>query len=173
MLLTVTRLPFLSLVVRFFFLMSLIMNALAACGQICVEPLTATPFGSPCGCVFPMKVRLLLDVAPYAVFPVMSELEIEVAAGTYLEQSQVKIMGASADSQNQERTVVDINLVPLGEKFDNTTAVLTYERFWHKKVPLNQTLFGNYELVYINYPGIYPDSFKFPAKRGKNKNEHL
>ncbi|KAE7997912.1 hypothetical protein FH972_002503 [Carpinus fangiana] len=125
-----------------------------ACGQICVEPLTATPFGSPCGCVFPMKVRLLLDVAPYAVFPVMSELEIEVAAGTYLEQSQVKIMGASADSQNQERTVVDINLVPLGEKFDNTTAVLTYERFWHKKVPLNQTLFGNYELVYINYPGI-------------------
>lgn len=145
------------------------MNALAACDQICVEPLTATPFGSPCGCVFPMKVSLLLDVAPYAVFPVMSELEIEVAAGTYLEQSQVKIMGASADSQNQERTVVDINLVPLGEKFDNTTAVLTYERFWHKKVPLNQTLFGNYELVSISYPGIYSDSFKFPAKRGEKK----
>ncbi|KAG7984849.1 hypothetical protein I3843_04G180900 [Carya illinoinensis] len=85
-----------------------------ACDQICIDPLTATPFGSPCGCVFPMKVRLLLDVAPYAVFPVMSELEIEVATGTYLEQSQVKIMGATADSQNQGRTVVDINLVPLG-----------------------------------------------------------
>ncbi|XP_062079458.1 receptor-like serine/threonine-protein kinase ALE2 isoform X2 [Humulus lupulus] len=124
------------------------------CGQICVEPLTATPFGSPCGCVFPMKVRLLLDVAPFAVFPVMNELEIEVAAGTYLEQSQVKIMGASADSQNQGRTVVDINLVPLGEKFDNTTAILTYQRFRHKKVPLNVTLFGNYDVVFISYPGI-------------------
>lgn len=124
------------------------------CDQICVEPLTSTPFGSPCGCVFPMKVRLLLDIAPFAVFPVMNELEIEVAAGTYLEQSQVKIMGASADSQNQGRTLVDINLVPLGEKFDNTTAVLIYERFWHKKVPLNVTLFGSYEAIYISYPGI-------------------
>lgn len=124
------------------------------CDQICVEPLTATPFGSPCGCVFPMKVRLLLDVAPFAVFPVMNELEIEVAAGTYLEQSQVKIMGASADSQNQGKTIVDINLVPLGEKFDNTTAILTYQRFRHKKVPLNMTLFGNYEVIYISYPGI-------------------
>lgn len=124
------------------------------CDQICVEPLTATPYGSPCGCVFPMKVRLLLDVAPYSVFPVMNELEIEIAAGTYLQQSQVKIMGASADSQNQGKTVVDINLVPLGEKFDNTTAVLTYDRLWHKKVPLNLTLFGIYEVIYISYPGI-------------------
>uniref|UniRef100_A0A7N2RB64 Protein kinase domain-containing protein n=1 Tax=Quercus lobata TaxID=97700 RepID=A0A7N2RB64_QUELO len=89
-----------------------------------------------------MKVRLLLDVATLSVFPVMRELEIEIAEGTYLEQSQVKIMGVIADSQNQESTVVDINLVPLGEKFDNTTAVLTSDRFWHKKVPLNTTLFG-------------------------------
>ncbi|XP_008382689.3 receptor-like serine/threonine-protein kinase ALE2 isoform X1 [Malus domestica] len=124
------------------------------CDQICVEPLTTSPFGSPCGCVFPMKVKLLLDIAPYAIFPVMSELEIEIAEGTYLTQSQVKIMGASADSQNQGRTVVDINLVPLGEKFDNTTAILTYDRFQHKKVPLNLTLFGNYEVVYISYPGL-------------------
>ncbi|PKI36058.1 hypothetical protein CRG98_043529 [Punica granatum] len=80
------------------------------CAQVCTEPLTATPFGSPCGCVFPMKVRLLPDVAPYAVFPVMSELEIEIAAGPYLEQSQVKTMGASADSLNRGRTIVDMNL---------------------------------------------------------------
>ncbi|KAK8473555.1 hypothetical protein PHAVU_001G167700 [Phaseolus vulgaris] len=125
-----------------------------ACDQICTEPLTSTPFGSPCGCVFPMKVRLTLDVAPYAVFPVMTELENQIALGTYLEQSQVKIMGATADSQNQGRTVVDINLVPLGEKFDNTTAALTYERFWHKKVPLNRSLFGDYAVVYITYPGM-------------------
>lgn len=130
-----------------------VMVFFAGCDQLCVEPLTASPFGSPCGCVFPMKVRLLLDIAPYSIFPVMSELEIEVAEGTYLAQSQVIIMGASADSQNQGRTVVDINLVPLGEKFDNTTAILTYDRFKHKKVPLNLTLFGNYEVLYISYPG--------------------
>ncbi|KAJ6319229.1 hypothetical protein OIU78_014787 [Salix suchowensis] len=132
-----------------------------SCDQICIEPLTTVPFGSPCGCVFPMKVRLLLDVAPYAVFPVMRELESEVAAGTYLEESQVKIMGASAANQNQGKTVVDINLVPLGEKFDNTTAILTYDRFWKKKVPLNITLFGNYEVIYISYPGI-PSSSPYP-----------
>ena len=133
------------------------MGFLAACDQICIEPLTATPIGSPCGCVFPMKVRLLLDVATLSVFPVMRELEIEIAEGTYLEQSQVKIMGVIADSQNGESTVVDINLVPLGEKFDNTTAVLTSDRFWHKKVSLNTTLFGNYEVLYISYPGTYLD----------------
>lgn len=134
---------------------SFIKKSLAACDQSCTDPLTSTPFGSPCGCVYPMKVRLTLDVAPYAVFPVMTELENEVALGTYLEQSQVKIMGAISDSQNEGRTIVDINLVPLGEKFDNTTAALTYERFWHKKVPLNRSLFGDYAAVYIIYPGTY------------------
>ncbi|KAJ4888875.1 Receptor-like serine/threonine-protein kinase ALE2 [Raphanus sativus] len=125
-----------------------------ACQQTCVEPLTSTPFGSPCGCVFPMKVQLLLSVAPFSIFPVTSELEIEVAAGTYLEQSQVKIMGASADAENQGKTVVDFNLVPLGEKFDNTTATLIYQRFRHKKVPLNESVFGDYEVTHISYPGI-------------------
>ena len=137
--------------------MYLLMDFLAACDQICIEPLTTTPIDSPCGCVFPMKVRLLLDVATLSVFPIMRELEIETTEGTYLEQSQVKIMGVIADSQNQESTVVDINLVPLGEKFDNTTAVLTSDRFWHKKVSLNTTLFGNYEVLYISYPGTYLD----------------
>ncbi|KAK7245281.1 hypothetical protein RIF29_40120 [Crotalaria pallida] len=123
---------------------------------VCTEPLTSTSYYPPCGCVFPMRVRLSLDVAPFAVFPVMSELEIEVALGTYLQQSQVKIMGASADSQNQERTIVDIYLVPLGEKFDDTTAALTSERFWHKKVPLNRSLFGDYTVVYLTYQGFPP-----------------
>ncbi|KAL7582365.1 receptor-like serine/threonine-protein kinase ALE2 isoform X1 [Lactuca sativa] len=124
------------------------------CDQTCSEPLTSTPIGSPCGCVFPMKVRLLLQVSVYAVFPVVNELEIEIATGTYLTQSQVVITGASADSQNQEKTAVDINLVPLGEKFDNTTALLTYDKIWRKKLSLNRTLFGDYEVVYITYPGL-------------------
>lgn len=126
---------------------------MAGCGQTCTEPLTSAPFGSPCMCVFPMRVRLLLGVSLYAIFPEVTELEIEFAAGTYLKQSQVTIIGASADTQNQEKTVVDINLVPLGEKFDNTTAILTYQRILHRKVPLNRTLFGDYDVMYIAYPG--------------------
>lgn len=108
-----------------------------------------------------MRVRLLLSISLYAIFPEVTELEIEVAAGTYLKQSQVTIIGASADSQNQERTVIDINLVPLGEKFDNTTAILTSQRFLHKKVPLNKTLFGDYDVLYIAYPGKSGNSLLF------------
>ncbi|KAL2470601.1 Receptor-like serine/threonine-protein kinase ALE2 [Abeliophyllum distichum] len=129
-------------------------SATPGCGQTCVEPLTSAPIGSPCACVFPMKVKLLLGVSLYLIFPEVNDLEIEVAAGTYLKQSQVSIIGASADSHDQERTVVEINLVPLGDKFDNTTAMLTYERFLHKKIPLNRTLFGDYEVLNITYPGI-------------------
>ncbi|XP_017230270.1 receptor-like serine/threonine-protein kinase ALE2 isoform X1 [Daucus carota subsp. sativus] len=129
-------------------------STVPGCNQICLEPLTSAPFGSLCSCVFPMKVRLLFDVSLLAIFPVINELEIEVAEGTYLKQSQVVITGASADDQNQDKTAVDINLVPLGEKFDNTTATLTYERFWQKKVPLNKTLFGTYDVASITYPGL-------------------
>lgn len=124
------------------------------CGQTCLDPLTSTPIGSPCGCVFPMKVRLLLNIAVYALFPEVNQLAVEIASGTYLEHSQVQIVGASADTQSQEKTVVDINLVPLGDKFDNTTATLTYERLLRKEVPLNRTLFGSYDVVSIDYPGI-------------------
>ncbi|KAF3658789.1 Receptor-like serine/threonine-protein kinase ALE2 [Capsicum annuum] len=126
----------------------------AGCGQICAEPFASVPFVIPCACVFPMKVRLLLDKSLYSIFPVVRDLGIEVAEGTYLDPSQVVVVGASADNQNQERTIVDINLVPLGEKFDNTTAMLTYERFWKKKVPLNRTMFGDYEVMHIIYPGL-------------------
>ncbi|XP_016512694.2 receptor-like serine/threonine-protein kinase ALE2 [Nicotiana tabacum] len=126
----------------------------SGCGQICAEPFASVPFVTPCACVFPMKVRLLLDKSLYSIFPVVRDLGIEVAEGTYLDPSQVVVVGASADNQNQERTIVDINLVPLGEKFDNTTAMLTYERFWKKKVPLNKTMFGDYEVMHIIYPGL-------------------
>ncbi|EPS58016.1 hypothetical protein M569_16801, partial [Genlisea aurea] len=124
------------------------------CSQPCYEPLTSAPIGSPCACVFPMKVRILLGVSVYAIFPEVTELEIEVAAGTYLKQSQVSIIGASADDQNQGKSIVDINLVPLGEKFDNTTATLTYQRFLQRKVPLNRTLFGDYDVLFVSYPGL-------------------
>ncbi|CAL0299641.1 unnamed protein product [Lupinus luteus] len=123
-----------------------------ACDPICTDPLTATPFGSPCGCVFPVKVRLILDIAPLPIFPLINELEIEVASGTYLKQSQVRIMGVTADSENQGCTVIDINLVPLGEKFDDITFSVICERFWQKKVPLNKSLFGDFAVLSITYP---------------------
>lgn len=126
---------------------------MAGCGQICMEPLTSAPLGSPCMCVIPMRVRLRLGVSLYAIFPEVTELEIEFAAGTYLKQSQVAIIGATSDTQDQEKTVVDINLIPLGDKFDNTTAILTYQRILHKKVPLNRTLFGDYDVMFIAYTG--------------------
>ncbi|RZC20038.1 Receptor-like serine/threonine-protein kinase ALE2, partial [Glycine soja] len=117
-----------------------------ASSQISTDPLIATPYGSPYGFVFPMKVRLVLDAAPLAVFPVIDDLEIELSSGTYLKQSQVRIMGVTADSQNQGRTTIDIHLVSHGKKFDNTTAVLLSKRFWHNEVPLNRSLFGDYYL---------------------------
>eukprot|EP00268_Persea_americana_P008723 TRINITY_DN13410_c0_g1_i5.p1 TRINITY_DN13410_c0_g1~~TRINITY_DN13410_c0_g1_i5.p1 ORF type:complete len:752 (+),score=122.32 TRINITY_DN13410_c0_g1_i5:436-2691(+) len=136
------------------------------CEQItCSDPLTSTPIGSPCGCVYPMQVELDLGVAPFAVFPLVPELEIEIAAGTYLKQSQVRIMGATANSLDQGKTTVNIDLVPLGEKFDSTTARLTYERFWLKKVQINMTLFGDYSVVYVRYPGL-PSSPPYVGSMG-------
>ncbi|KAG9150533.1 hypothetical protein Leryth_010911 [Lithospermum erythrorhizon] len=124
------------------------------CGQICVEPLTSAVFLSPCGCVLPMKVRLLLQVSLYAIFPVVRDLAMEIAEGTYVNQKQVSINGASADPLTPENSVVDINLIPLEEKFDNTTAMFICTRLLQKKVRLNHSLFGDYEVIFISYPGL-------------------
>lgn len=123
------------------------------CEISCSDPLTSTPIGSPCGCVYPMQVGIDLGVAPYELFSRIAELEVDVAAGTFLKQSQVRIMGASASIKDPEKTTVIIDLVPLGEKFDKMTALLTYERFWQKKVPINMSLFGDYNVLYVHYPG--------------------
>lgn len=100
-----------------------------------------------------MQVGLRLSVALYTFFPLVSELAAEIAAGVFMKQSQVRIMGANAASQQPEKTVVLIDLVPLGEKFDNTTAFLTYQRFWHKQVVIQSSFFGDYEVLYVRYPG--------------------
>ncbi|XP_044464223.1 receptor-like serine/threonine-protein kinase ALE2 isoform X2 [Mangifera indica] len=123
---------------------------------ICTEPYTNTPPGSPCGCVWPMQVGLRLSVALYTFFPLVSELATEIASGVFMRQSQVRIMGANAASQQPEKTVVLIDLVPLGEKFDNTTALLTYHRFFHKQILIKSSYFGDYEVLYVRYPGLPP-----------------
>ncbi|XP_011009868.1 PREDICTED: receptor-like serine/threonine-protein kinase ALE2 isoform X1 [Populus euphratica] len=123
---------------------------------VCTEPYTNTPPGSPCRCVLPMQVGLGVSVALYTFFPLVSELAQEIAAGVYMKQSQVRIIGANAPSQQPEKTIVLIDLVPLGERFDNSTAFLTYQRFWKKQVVINPSFFGDYEVLYVRYLGLPP-----------------
>ncbi|XP_012076933.2 receptor-like serine/threonine-protein kinase ALE2 isoform X1 [Jatropha curcas] len=130
---------------------------------VCMDPYTNTPPGSPCGCVLPMQVGLRLSVALYTFFPLVSELAQEIAAGVFMKQSQVRIMGANAASQQPEKTIVLIDLVPLGERFDNTTAFLTYQRFWHKQVVIKASDFGDYEVLYVRYPGLPPSPPSAPS----------
>ncbi|KAI3447134.1 hypothetical protein Pfo_003799 [Paulownia fortunei] len=122
----------------------------------CTEPLTYGPPESPCVCVLPIQVGLGLTVALYTFFPLVSELAAEIAAGVYMKQSQVRIMGANAAGDNPEKTIVLVDLLPLGEKFDDTTAYLTFQRFWHKQVVIKTSFFGDYDVLYVRYPGLPP-----------------
>ncbi|XP_062185789.1 receptor-like serine/threonine-protein kinase ALE2 [Phragmites australis] len=141
-------------------------------GTACSAPLTSTPIGSPCGCVYAMQIQLNLGVAPYQLFPRIDELEIEIAAGTFLKQSQVRIMGAGSSLQDPEKTTVTIDLVPLGQKFDRTSALLISNRFLQKKVPINSSIFGDYDVTYVHYPGL-PSLVPIPGSLGPvSGNEH-
>ncbi|XP_016491079.1 receptor-like serine/threonine-protein kinase ALE2 [Nicotiana tabacum] len=122
----------------------------------CTEPLTYTPPGSPCGCVWPIQVEMHLSVTLYTFFPLVSELAKEIASGVSLNRSQVRIMGANAVNQQLEKTIVLINLVPADGKFDATTAFTIYQKFWKRAVFIETSLFGAYEMVYVRYPGLPP-----------------
>ncbi|KHG10359.1 Receptor-like serine/threonine-protein kinase ALE2 [Gossypium arboreum] len=122
----------------------------------CSEPLTYTPPGSPCGCVWPIQVKLQLGVSIYTFFPLVSELAQEIAASIRLNHSQVRIMGANAASQELEKSTVLINLVPWEVKFGHTTALVIYNKFWNRQVFIKASLFGPYEVGYVRYPGLPP-----------------
>ncbi|KAM7255651.1 hypothetical protein ACFE04_008549 [Oxalis oulophora] len=122
----------------------------------CSEPLTSTPPGSACGCVWPIQVKLQLDVAIYTFFPLVSELADEIAAGIGLNHSQVRITGADAASLEQEKTTVLIDLVPHGGKFSDVIAFSIYKSFWQRRVHIKPSLFGDYEVSYVQYPGLPP-----------------
>ena len=126
----------------------------------CTEPLTYTPPGPPCGCVWPIQVQLHLNVALYTFFPLVSELAREISASFSLNGSQVRIMGANAAEQQLEKTIVLINLVPSRQNFNESTAFSIYKKFWHKQVFIRNSLFGAYEVVYVHYPG-YASIFRF------------
>ncbi|KAK6944815.1 Serine-threonine/tyrosine-protein kinase, catalytic domain, partial [Dillenia turbinata] len=143
----------------------------------CAEPYTNTPPGSPCGCVLPIQVGLQLGVALYTFFPLVSEFAEEIAAGVFTKQSQVRIMGANEASQQPEKTIVLADLVPLGEKFDNTTAFLISQRFWQKQVDIKFSFFGDYEVLYVHYPGLPPSASSFadgqyPGQGGNGRTIH-
>lgn len=127
---------------------------MADCDQtVCLPPLTKTPFMSPCGCVRPIEVKIDLSIPLYSLFPVISVLATDLAEGTVLSLNQVEISGANADSQNPDMSIVDVNLVPLDQAFDNLTALLIFQRFWNHELVLNSSLFGNYSVIYVHYPG--------------------
>uniref|UniRef100_A0A6V7QT47 non-specific serine/threonine protein kinase n=1 Tax=Ananas comosus var. bracteatus TaxID=296719 RepID=A0A6V7QT47_ANACO len=134
----------------------------------CSDPWTNSPPGSPCACVLPIKVGLRLNVALYTFFTLVSELAQELANGVLMKQSQVRIMGANAANEQPEKTVVLIDLVPLGNKFDNTTVFLVNEKFWHKEVFINASYFGDYDVLYVIYPGL---SLSPPAAPGDMSSE--
>ncbi|KAF5788583.1 putative protein kinase RLK-Pelle-Extensin family [Helianthus annuus] len=122
----------------------------------CMDPLTTTPPGTPCKCVRPMQAELRLGASLYNFFPLVTELAVEMAAGLFMSSSQVRIMGANEDAQDPEKTIVIVNLVPLGEKFDNYTAYLTAQRLWLKQVPIKSSVFGDYQVLFVKYPGLPP-----------------
>ncbi|KAI5060994.1 hypothetical protein GOP47_0023499 [Adiantum capillus-veneris] len=127
------------------------------CGAVvCLPPLTKTAFMSPCGCVRPIQVQIQLTVPLYSLFPSISVLAANIADGIVLAPSQVEITGANADSQNPDYSIVVVNLVPLDQEFDNLTAFLIFQKFWNHEVALNASLFGNYSVAYVHYPGLPP-----------------
>uniref|UniRef100_A0A0E0JN35 Protein kinase domain-containing protein n=1 Tax=Oryza punctata TaxID=4537 RepID=A0A0E0JN35_ORYPU len=131
----------------------------------CQDPLTNSLPGTTCLCVWPIKVELRLGIALYTFFALVSELAQDIASGVLMKQSQVRVMGANAATEDPEKTVVLIDLVPLGEKFDNATAFLVFERFWHKQVNINSMHFGNYDVLYVTYQGLPPSP---PTAPGMN-----
>ncbi|CAO2824557.1 unnamed protein product [Amaranthus hypochondriacus] len=122
----------------------------------CSEPWTYTPSGVPCGCVWPMQIRLQLDVALYTFFPLVSKLAAEIASSLSLKQTQVRIMGADAASRQLDKTIVHVNLVPLEGSFKHAAAFSLYEKFWHKLIHVNSSLFGAYDVLDVEYPGLPP-----------------
>lgn len=117
-----------------------------------MEPFTNTLPGEPCGCVRPVQVGLRLNVSLHTFFPLVTKLAEKIAAGAFLNQNQVRVMGADAASLQPEKTVVLIDLVPVGAKFETTTALLIYNKLLNKNVVLGKE-FGDYDVLYVRYPG--------------------
>ncbi|XP_075492970.1 receptor-like serine/threonine-protein kinase ALE2 [Primulina tabacum] len=122
----------------------------------CSEPLTYAPPGAPCGCVWPIEIKLLFSISLYSFFPLVSELAVEISTAIPLEKSQVRIVGADAVDQQLEKTTVLIKLVPLEQNFKAETAISIYTRFWKRDISIKKSVFGTYEVLDVRYPGLPP-----------------
>ncbi|GAB2228007.1 hypothetical protein Droror1_Dr00009836 [Drosera rotundifolia] len=120
----------------------------------CRDPLTNSIAGQACACVWPIQVKLSIGVSLYTFFPLVSELASEIASSLSLNQSQVRITGADTANQQQDAAVVLLNLVPAGSQFNSSAAFSIYEKFLHKQLKIDSSLFGPYQVIYVNYPGL-------------------
>ncbi|KAJ1282171.1 hypothetical protein BS78_03G030400 [Paspalum vaginatum] len=132
----------------------------------CPEPLIDPPAGAPCACVLPIKVGFRLSVDLYSFFPLVSDFAKEVSSGVNMAQRQVRVMGANVAGDQPEKTMVLVDLVPMEVKFDNATAFSAFESLWNKKVSLKQSAFGDYEILYVVYPGLPPSPPSAPEGDG-------
>uniref|UniRef100_A0A0D9UXW2 Protein kinase domain-containing protein n=1 Tax=Leersia perrieri TaxID=77586 RepID=A0A0D9UXW2_9ORYZ len=132
----------------------------------CPEPLTDPPAGAPCACVLPIKVGIRLSVDLYSFFPLVSDFAEEVSSGVNMVRRQVRVMGANVAGDQPDKTVVLVDLVPMQVKFDNATAFSTFENLWSKKISLKPSIFGDYEILYVVYPGLPPSPPSAPESVG-------
>ncbi|KAG2586390.1 hypothetical protein PVAP13_5NG053700 [Panicum virgatum] len=132
----------------------------------CPEPLTDPPAGAPCACVLPIRVGIRLSVDLYSFFPLVSDFAEEVSSGVNMAQRQVRVMGANVASDQPDKTMVLVDLVPMQAKFDNATAFSAFESLWSKKVSLKSSVFGDYEILYVVYPGLPPSPPSAPEGVG-------
>ncbi|GAB2269231.1 hypothetical protein Dimus_004159 [Dionaea muscipula] len=120
----------------------------------CPDPLTNSVAGYACACVWPIQVELSIGISLYTFFPLVSKLASQVAASLSLSQSQVRINGADTANQQQDQALVLLNLVPVGSEFNTVAAMSIYEKFLHKQVDIDPSLFGPYQVIFVNYPGL-------------------
>ncbi|GJW45432.1 probable serine/threonine-protein kinase PBL18, partial [Tanacetum coccineum] len=96
----------------------------------------------------------------------VSELAFEMAAGLLMKSSQVRIMGANEDNEDSEKAIVMINLVPLGENFQNFIAYVASQILWPIQVSIKSSLFGDYEVLFVKCRGIPPLPPMPPSRNG-------
>ncbi|CAM0880206.1 unnamed protein product [Alopecurus aequalis] len=136
----------------------------------CPEPLTDPPAGAPCACVLPIKVGIRLSVDLYSFFPLVSDFAEEVGSGVNMVQRQVRVMGANVAGDQPDKTVVLVHLVPMHVNFDNATAFSAFQSLWSKRISLKPSVFGDYEILYVVYPGLPPSPPSAPDAVGNSRN---
>ncbi|KAH7388587.1 hypothetical protein KP509_16G082800 [Ceratopteris richardii] len=138
----------------------------------CIAPYTQSSNGSHCHCVLPIQVQLALDVPLDSLFEDLPTLISDISSSILLSQNQTRIVGLNAESDDESKSIVDINLVPLDAIFDNVTASKIFKKFENHEVFSNSSIFRNYTLLYLHYPGLYPHE-KPLSVDVENKNESI